>query len=480
MKRGKCQNLIRAFGTSIYSSNRALYKAAIEDEQTQMSETAICAGASRADAPLVGRVVIPGDKSISHRALMLASVATGTSRLRGLLEGDDVLATAAAMQACGTDMVRSDDGEWLVTGCGPQGLRAPAAALDFGNSGTGARLAMGLLAGSGVAARFTGDASLSARPMGRIMTPLAEMGVQFDSAAGGRLPVDMSPPVPLMPVDFAPEVASAQVKSAILLAGLGAPGTVIVREAHMTRDHSENMLALFGAHLTREMEGARHSVTLHGPSRLSACDIDIPGDPSSAAFPMVAALIVPGSDVVLENVMLNKQRDGLIRVLRDMGGHIELVNPRQQAGEAIADLHVRHSALKGVSVDADMAPSMIDEYPILAVAAACAQGTTDMAGLAELRVKETDRLAAVADGLAANGVRFEAGEDRLQVTGGVVPGGGRVETRHDHRIAMSFLTLGLVAQQPVEIDDSAMIATSFPTFFELMASLGAQFKQGGA
>lgn len=438
------------------------------------------ATASRATGPLTGHVTIPGDKSISHRALMLAALATGTSRLRGLLEGDDVLATAAAMQACGAGIERSEDGDWQVTGCGPQGLRAPSAALDFGNSGTGARLAMGLLAGSGVEAVFTGDASLSARPMGRIMSPLSEMGVGFTSEEGGRLPVTMSPPVPLMPVDITPEVASAQVKSAILLAGLGAPGTTIVREQHITRDHSENMLRLFGAQIERAMDGAQHVVTLHGPARLRACDIDIPGDPSSAAFPMVAALIVPGSDVVLENVMLNKQRDGLIRVLRDMGGQIEFLNPRQQAGEAIADLHVRHSALTGIDVPAELAPSMIDEYPILAMAAACAQGTMKMNGLAELRVKETDRLAAVADGLAANGVRFEAGADWLSVTGGpvpgeAVPGGGLVETRHDHRIAMAFLTLGLAAQAPVKIDDSAMIATSFPAFFELMASLGAHF-----
>ena len=278
-----------------------------------------------------------------------------------------------------------------------------------------------------------------------------------------------------MPVDITPEVASAQVKSAILLAGLGAPGTTIVRETHITRDHSENMLQLFGAQIERVMDGAQHRVTLHGPARLRACDMDIPGDPSSAAFPMVAALIVPGSDVVLENVMLNKQRDGLIRVLRDMGGQIELLNPRQQAGEAIADLHVRYSPLTGIDVPAELAPSMIDEYPILAMAAACAQGTTKMNGLAELRVKESDRLAAVADGLASNSVHFEAGADWLSVTGGAVPGGGMVETRHDHRIAMSFLTLGLTAQAPVQIDDSAMIATSFPAFFELMASLGASF-----
>lgn len=440
-----------------------------------MTETPLPATATRANAPLAGHVVIPGDKSISHRALMLAALATGTSRLRGLLEGDDVLATAAAMQACGADITRTPEGDWLVTGCGSQGLRAPLAALDFGNSGTGVRLAMGLLAGSGVGATFTGDASLSARPMGRIMSPLSEMGVAFTSEEGGRLPVSMSPPVPLMPVDITPEVASAQVKSAILLAGLGAPGTTIVRETHITRDHSENMLQLFGAQIERVMDGAQHRVTLHGPARLRACDMDIPGDPSSAAFPMVAALIVPGSDVVLENVMLNKQRDGLIRVLRDMGGQIELLNPRQQAGEAIADLHVRYSPLTGIDVPAELAPSMIDEYPILAMAAACAQGTTKMNGLAELRVKETDRLAAVADGLASNSVHFEAGADWLSVTGGAVPGGGMVETRHDHRIAMSFLTLGLTAQAPVQIDDSAMIATSFPAFFELMASLGASF-----
>jgi 3-phosphoshikimate 1-carboxyvinyltransferase len=316
--------------------------------------------------------------------------------------------------------------------------------------------------------------------MGRVLDPLRQMGAQAEAAEGGRLPVRIKA-APLLPASITPDVASAQVKSAILLAGLGIAGDISVCEKTATRGHSETMLALFGADISVTDEDGFHIVTLHnrqGPSRLTARDLDVPGDPSSAAFPMIAALTVPGSDVVLENVMLNRQRDGLIRVLREMGGDISMTHKRQSSGETVADLRVRYSALHGLDVAADIAPDMIDEFPALAIAAASAQGTTHMAGLAELRVKESDRLAAMEAGLKANGVTVEAGEDWLRVTGSgpntSVAGGGMVETHHDHRIAMAFLCLGLVAEQPVSVDDRAMIATSFPEFFSLMATLGAQ------
>jgi len=435
---------------------------------------------ARRAAALTGHGRLPGDKSISHRALILASLATGTSHIRGLLEGDDVLATAQAMRAMGAEIEKHENGIWQVNGVGPMGLKSPTAPLDFGNAGTGVRLVMGLVAGAGIEAEFIGDASLSSRPMGRVLNPLRQMGAQAEAAEGGRLPVRIKA-APLLPASITPDVASAQVKSAILLAGLGIAGDISVCEKTATRGHSETMLALFGADISVTDEDGFHIVTLHnrqGPSRLTARDLDVPGDPSSAAFPMIAALTVPGSDVVLENVMLNRQRDGLIRVLREMGGDISMTHKRQSSGETVADLRVRYSALHGLDVAADIAPDMIDEFPALAIAAASAQGTTHMAGLAELRVKESDRLAAMEVGLKANGVTVEAGEDWLRVTGSgpnpSIAGGGMVETHHDHRIAMAFLCLGLVAEQPVSVDDRAMIATSFPEFFSLMATLGAQ------
>ena len=435
-------------------------------------------------AALTGHARVPGDKSISHRALILASLATGTSRICGLLEGDDVLATANAMRAMGAHIEKQENGDWQVIGVGPMGLTSPAAPLDFGNAGTGVRLVMGLVAGAGIDAEFTGDASLSSRPMGRVLDPLRQMGAQADAADGGRLPVHIKA-APLMPASITPDIASAQVKSAILLAGLGVAGDICVREKIATRGHSETMLELFGANVSVTEADGFHNVTLHnptGPSRLTAVDLNVPGDPSSAAFPMIAALSVPGSDVVLENIMLNRQRDGLMRVLRDMGATIEVMNERHASGETCADLRVKYSALHGIDVSADVAPDMIDEFPALAIAAASAQGTTHMAGLAELRVKESDRLAAMEAGLKANGVSVEAGADWLRVTGapgangiaGRIAGGGMVETHHDHRIAMAFLCLGLVADHPVTVDDRAMIATSFPEFFDLMAGLGAQ------
>ncbi len=428
---------------------------------------------------------MPGDKSISHRAIILASIATGTSHVKGLLEGDDVLATIAAMRAMGASIDKQDkqdeqgDAVWRIKGVGPMGLTAPTAPLDFGNAGTGVRLVMGLVAGAGIDARFIGDASLSARPMGRVLDPLRQMGAQADAlmADDGAqlLPVHIKAAY-LMPANITPNVASAQVKSAILLAALGTMGTTSVREKIATRGHTETMLELFGAAISTQQQDGYHVVTLNnqtGPGALRALDLDVPGDPSSAAFPMVAALSVPGSDVVLENIMLNRQRDGLIRVLRQMGAEIEMLNPRQASGQSCADLRVKYSKLKAIEVGADIAPDMIDEYPALAIAAAAAEGTTHMTGLAELRVKESDRLAAIEAGLKANGVAVEAGADWLKVTGGPIKGGGLVATHHDHRIAMAFLCLGLSAEAPVSIDDSTMIATSFPTFFALMADLGA-------
>jgi len=431
------------------------------------------AQARRAEA-LSGTVRVPGDKSISHRALMLAAIATGTSKISGLLEGADVLATMRAMQALGAHIEQDENADWQVTGVGPMGLSAPDAPLDFGNAGTGVRLVMGLVAGAAIGARFIGDASLSTRPMERILQPLRAMGAQAQ-ATNGCLPV-MIEPAALIPAVITPDIASAQVKSAILLAALGVAGTTIVREKIATRGHSETMLRLMGADIRVQEKDGYSEVSLHnenGPTKLKATDLHVPGDPSSAAFPLVAALTVPGSDVVLENIMLNRQRDGLIRVLRAMGGDIAVSNQREASGEIMADLRVRYGPLKAVNVAPETAPDMIDEFPALAIAAAAAEGTSHMAGLAELRVKESDRLAAMEAGLKANGVQVEAGDDWLRVTGGPIAGGARVKTHHDHRIAMAFLCLGLIAEQPVTVDDRTMIATSFPQFFDLMKDLGA-------
>lgn len=433
-------------------------------------------------APLRGTVRMPGDKSISHRALILAACATGESTISGLLEGADVLATADAMRALGAKITRHNDGTnddviYKVIGVGPSGFHTPSAPLDFGNAGTGTRLVIGLVAGAAIEAQFIGDASLSSRPMGRVMRPLAQMGAQFSAQDGDRLPLTVHASQ-LIAADITPEIASAQVKSAILLAGLHVNGDTIVREPHLTRDHSENMLALFGASIERFEENQCHVARLSGPVDLKATHIDVPGDPSSAAFPMIAALMVPGSDIVLQNMMLNRQRDGLVRVLQQMGADISFENPRHAAGEQVADLRVRHSPLKAISVPADIAPDMIDEYPALAMVAACAEGTTHMAGLGELRVKESDRLAAIHDGLAANGVAVESGDDWLSIKGGQLKGGSIVATHHDHRIAMAFLCLGLAAEKPIGIDDTAMIKTSFPNFFELMDTLCPGFKAG--
>ncbi len=428
-----------------------------------------------ASAPLTGRIAIPGDKSISHRSLMLSALAVGTSRVTGLLEGHDVLATAAAMRAMGASIERRADGEWVIDGVGVGGLLQPREALDMGNSGTSTRLLMGLVASHPITATFLGDASLSGRPMGRVIDPLGQMGADITASPGGRLPLMVRGLAPAIPLAYRLPVASAQVKSAVLLAGLNTPGITEVIEPVPTRDHSERMLRGFGADLTVETaaNGTRH-IRIVGEAELKPQTIVVPGDPSSAAFFIVAALLVPGSDVTIANVGLNPTRAGLIDVLRQMGGDIEAIDPRDVGGEPVADLRVRHSALTGIAVDPAVAPSMIDEFPILFVAAALAQGRTTTTGLDELRVKESDRLAVMATGLKAIGARVTETEDGLIIdgTGGdPLPGGGAVAGHLDHRICMSFAVAGLVTGSPVTIDDMAPVATSFPNFETLLGEL---------
>ncbi|MEP9352571.1 3-phosphoshikimate 1-carboxyvinyltransferase [Xanthobacter sp. KR7-65] len=430
----------------------------------------------RRSPALAGRVRVPGDKSVSHRSLIFGLFAEGTTHITGLLEGEDVLNTAKACAALGACVTRTGEGTWEVTGTGGRGLASPKAPLDFGNSGTGVRLMMGAVAGQAVIAAFDGDASLRRRPMKRVLDPLAQMGAEVvASAEGGRLPLTLKGQTEAQPITYETPVPSAQVKSAVLLAGLGADGETVVIEREATRDHTERMLAHFGAHITVEAHGAHgRRITLKGRPHLVAAPVDVPADPSSAAFPMVAALLVPGSDVTLTDVMMNPLRTGLITTLLEMGADITVVAERTEGGERVADLRVRHSRLKGVEVPPERAPAMIDEYPILAVAAACAEGVTAMRGLAELRVKESDRLAAVAAGLAACGVAHEVIGDDLLVTGAdTVKGGGPVATHMDHRIAMAFLVLGLASEDGVSVDDVAFIATSFPTFLPMMRDLGA-------
>lgn len=424
---------------------------------------------------LSGTIQVPGDKSISHRSLMLGALAVGRTEITGLLEGEDVLATARAVEAMGATVERVGEGSWHVHGLGVGGLSEPDSVLDLGNSGTGVRLLMGIAATLPFTTVFTGDASLRARPMGRIVEPLSDMGAQFNARGGGKLPLSVIGAVEPIPITYRQKLASAQVKTAILLAGLNVPGITTVIEPRPTRDHTETMLRHFGAEVSVEPDGdGGTAIHLTGHPELIGAPITVPGDPSSAAFPIVAALIAPGSDLTIENVCMNPLRIGLIDTLREMGGDIEAANARSEGGEPVADLRVRASKLKGVDVPAERAPSMIDEYPILAVAAAAADGVTRLEGLAELRVKESDRLAAVAAGLSACGVSVEEGEDSLTVQGmEPVPGGCTVATHMDHRIAMAFLVLGLVAEAPVAIDDDTMIATSFPGFAGLMASLGA-------
>jgi len=425
---------------------------------------------------LKGVVTAPGDKSISHRSIILGTLAEGTTEVTGLLEGADILSTIAVMQALGGKISRQGVGHWHVTGVGAKGLKTSQDDLDCGNAGTGVRLIMGAVAGQGVKARFVGDSSLSARPMGRVLDPLGDMGVVSESQDGGRLPVTLHAGT-VQPLDYTPPHASAQVKSCILLAGLGAKGVTTVREPRLTRDHSENMLRAFGVRVDSQIIGAGQHVRLTGPAHLTACRIRVPGDPSSAAFPIVAALIVPGSDVIIENVMMNKTRTGLFETLIEMGAYLRADNFRTSGGEVIADIHVKHSQLRGISVPPQRAASMIDEYPILTIAAAAARGTTIMDGIGELRVKESDRIAATAALLRENGVNVAEREDGMSVIGGPVHGGAVVKTHHDHRIAMSALILGLIANKPITIDDAAMIGTSFPSFFAVMDRMGASLTQ---
>jgi 3-phosphoshikimate 1-carboxyvinyltransferase len=431
---------------------------------------------ARPSGPLTGLAHVPGDKSISHRALILGALAEGATEIHGLLEGADVLATAAAMRAFGAEVMRLGEGHWRVVGKG--GFAQPAGTIDCGNSGTGARLIMGAAAGFPIEVTFDGDASLRSRPMGRVLDPLKQMGLTVVSDTGGRLPLTIRGGG-LKAISYRLPVPSAQVKSAILLAGLHATGGAEVIEPEPTRDHTELMLIGFNAaEVTRKDGPGGRTIKLSNAREFHGlADLAVPGDPSSAAFPIVAALIAPGSDVTVNNVMMNPLRIGLIETLREMGAQIEAVETRREGGETVADLRVRYSKLRGVNVPPARAPSMIDEYPILAVAAAFAEGTTTMRGIGELRVKESDRIALMARGLAACGVRVEEQPDALIVHGGVgggpVRGGATVHTEGDHRIAMSHLILGLAAQNPVSVDEPEMIATSFPTFTALMSELGA-------
>lgn len=432
---------------------------------------------ARKSPALTGTARVPGDKSISHRALILGAMAVGTTRVTGLLESEDVLNTAKAMRALGAHVTRRDDGAWTVDGLGVGGFAEPGAALDFGNSGTGCRLVMGAVAGCPIVVTFDGDASLRRRPMRRILDPLELMGARVRTAAeGGRLPLTLEGARDPLPIVYRTPVASAQIKSAVLLAGLNAPGVTTVIESEASRDHTELMLRHFGAEIVWEVEGPHgRRISLTGQPELSGMPVVVPADPSSAAFPMVAALITPGSDVVLSDVMTNPLRAGLVTTLREMGASIEEGCARADAGERMAEFRVRASSLVGVEVPSERAPSMIDEYIILAVAAAFARGTTIMRGLRELRVKESDRLAATAAMLRVNGVEVEiAGDDLIVYGWGGVPGGGLVETHMDHRIAMSALVMGLASDRPVRVDDTTFIATSFPGFVEMMRGLGAE------
>lgn len=430
-----------------------------------------------AAARLSGRIRVPGDKSISHRSLMLSALAVGESRVEGLLEGEDVLATAAAMRAMGATIARGDDGAWTIHGVGVGGLLQPRQALDMGNSGTSTRLLMGLVASHPITATITGDASLSGRPMGRVITPLSAMGADITASPGGRLPLMIRGLCPAVPIEYELPVASAQVKSAVLLAGLNTPGITRVIEPVPTRDHSERMLRGFGAELTVEESNRGRIIAIHGEAELRPQQIVVPGDPSSAAFWMVAGSIVPGSEIVIENVGLNPTRAGLLTALRMMGADITELDAREVGGEPVADLLVRHAPLTAIEVPPDLAPSMIDEYPVLFVAAAFAHGCTVARGAEELRVKESDRIAAMRAALEACGVATVEHEDGLSIhgTGGdAIPGGATVTTHLDHRIAMSMTVAALHAARPVVIDDAAPVRTSYPVFFEQLAHLSGE------
>jgi len=429
--------------------------------------------------PLRGEIRAPGDKSISHRALMLGGLAVGETTIHGLLEGEDVLRTAAAMRAMGAEVSRDDAGTWRVHGRGIGGLAEPSDVLDMGNAGTGTRLLMGVVATHPFVSFFSGDASLRSRPMARVTKPLEQMGARFVGREGGRLPTVVIGTARPVPITYRLPVASAQVKSAIILAGLNTPGRTTVVEPEPTRDHTELMLRHFGVDVTVEPGPDGDRVSVAGQPEITGRVVRVPGDPSSAAFPIVAALLVPGSEVTIRDVGLNPRRTGIIDTLLEMGADIRVEGRRVEAGEPVGDLVVRASALRGIEVPAARAPSMIDEYLVLSVAASCASGRTVMRGLSELRVKESDRLAAIARGLAACGVRAEVDGDDLAVhgCGGPPPGGATIATKLDHRIAMSFLVMGMAARAPVAIDDASPIETSFPGFRGLMAGLGASFQE---
>ena len=437
---------------------------------------------ARKSGPLSGTAAVPGDKSISHRALIFGAMAVGETKITGLLEGQDVLDTAKAMRAFGAEVTRHGLGDWSVHGVGGGGFREPADVIDCGNSGTGVRLIMGTMATTAMTATFTGDASLRKRPMGRVTDPLSLFGTRAYGRQGGRLPMTVVGAANPVPVRYALPVASAQVKSAVLLAGLNAPGETVVIEREPTRDHSERMLLGFGAELHVEKGTEGHIITLKGRPELRPQSVAVPRDPSSAAFPVCAALIVEGSDILVPGVSQNLTRNGLYITLVEMGARIEFQNPREEGGEPVADLRVRFSdQMQGIEVPPERAPSMIDEYPILSVVAAFATGKTVMKGVKELRVKESDRIDAMARGLEACGVRIEEDEDTLIVYGmgaGGMPGGATAATHLDHRIAMSFLVAGMAAQKPVSVDDASPILTSFPIFEGLMQSLGATLERG--
>jgi 3-phosphoshikimate 1-carboxyvinyltransferase len=432
---------------------------------------------ARRAAPLKGTAQVPGDKSISQRALILGALAEGETRISGLLESGDVHSTAGALRGFGAELTTEGPGRWRVKGMGVGNWQSPKADLDFGNSGTGSRLVMGAMATTPVTAVFTGDASLRSRPMARVVDPLKAFGVTYEGQGPKVLmPLTLHGAKAAAAITETVKVASAQVKSALLLAALNARGISRITQTTLTRDHTEKMLAAFGADIrVTPLSDGGETIVLEGPATLTGCVVEVPRDPSSAAFPLVSALIVPGSEIELPAILLNPRRTGLIQTLLEMGAKIEIRNKRVSGGEEIGDLLVRHSELNGVEVPPERAPSMIDEYPILAVAASFAKGKTAMRGLEELRVKESDRLEAVARGLAANGVRYEIEGDDLIVEGGAVPGGGTVTTHMDHRIAMSFLTMGLASEKPVTVDDVTMIATSFPEYQDLMRGLGAEF-----
>ncbi|MFK7743810.1 MAG: 3-phosphoshikimate 1-carboxyvinyltransferase [Roseobacter sp.] len=439
---------------------------------------------SHACGPLQGQAQVPGDKSISHRSLIFGAMSIGETKISGLLEGQDVLDTARAMRAFGAEVTDHGGGEWSVKGVGVGGLAEPEGVIDCGNSGTGVRLIMGAMATCPITATFTGDASLNGRPMARVTDPLALFGTQSYGRAGGRLPMTLVGAENPVPVEYTVPVPSAQVKSAVLIAGLNAPGKTVVIEAEATRDHTERMLAGFGAKITVEDTDAGRVITLTGQPELKPQKIDVPRDPSSAAFPVCAALIVPGSDVLVPGIGLNPTRAGLFTTLREMGADLTYENERIEGGEPVADLRARFSPdLHGIEVPPARAASMIDEYPVLSVVASFAKGDTVMRGVKELRVKESDRIDAMAVGLRANGVKVDDGPDWWTVTGlghGNVPGGATCASHLDHRIAMSFLVLGMATQNPVQVDDAGPIATSFPIFEPLMAQLGAQITRDNA